>query len=99
VKTVVVIAEGYLWEHGVGHSPGAIKPDAKAKLEAAKKLGRVVIVTPCANTETGLRICQQLLYRDIGGPFDELWCSPGCPVFDVLIAAGTEAAATTRSAP
>lgn len=87
MKTVIVMAEGYLWDRtGIGDCPGNPLPDAADKLVAAKKLGRVVIVTPFANTLAGARQCLDLLYRVVGtNSFDELWCSPGCPMFDILI--------------
>jgi len=88
--TAVLIAEGLLWEPGVGFCPGPLLPEAAARLTKALATHRVVVVTPCASHDTGAKFCKGVL-EQMGfglGPDLDLHVGFGFPVFDKLIAEG-----------
>jgi hypothetical protein len=100
-KTIVVVAEGLVWERGLLYSPGPILPGAKEfmdgllgeKVEVSKgrveRANRVVIVSPVLNTLNGHRNALSALYSaDV--PFTDVWTSPGFPDFDEVVYRGPD---------
>lgn len=58
------------------------KPDGLAMLETLRESHFIVIVTPLAHTDTGLRLAYEFLIEH-SVAYDELWASPGIPPADV----------------
>ena len=89
MKTIAIIADGLLWDHGIGDCPGTVRPDAAAVLEAAcGRADRVVVVSYCATSLEGAKRCRAILEFDLKRPLSrnfDLHVSQGFPVFDEVI--------------
>ena len=86
MKTLLLIADGLLWEPGIADCPGAVLPTAKEKLAAAcAAADRVVVASYCANTHLGAQRCRRILVSDLGADLSDkldLHTAAGFPLFD-----------------
>jgi hypothetical protein len=62
-------------------SLGAVVPGVRERLIELRETHVVVLVTPFARTDRGLRILEARLHED-RVPYDEVWCGNGLPVTD-----------------
>jgi len=90
--TLLLVADGLLWDRDLRDVPGAVRPDAAKILRAAQaRADRVVIASYCANTTLGAQRCRRIIESDLGAVLDsklDLHTTSGFPIFDECVCEG-----------
>lgn len=91
VGTLLVVADGFLWQNDLPTSPGPLLPGARERLLAARdRADRVVIASFCCNTHAGAQRVRAIIERDLNLPLSasfDLHTAVGFPLFDEVVGA------------